>query len=211
MKHILKWGVLFLAIVALLPFTAGIKDLNINKQRRSEAGVNTIISPASEDEIIYNSEFSEKEKEIIIAKVMEHITENSHTETKKAMIAICKNNYLYLKNQGETNFKTDISKYSDEFLSELITLFNEEEYTISYKGRLVAIPMVPQNGGFTSTNDEYPYIESVASPWDTFSSSYIRGGIYPCGVSIYGINYLCENGMSYKESLLWYLPGFDIN
>ena len=212
MKNILKCSIIFFIIVALIPFVSGIKDLSIKDLTPDNNNDSkwTTEKPLTKSRPQKKDVLSKDETEIILAKVMEHITEKAHTETKKAMIAICKNNYLYMKDKGETNFDTDISKYSDNFLNELINLYEENEYTITYNKNRVPIPMVPQNGGFTSTSDEYPYIQSVASPWDTFSATYIRGAEYPCGVSIYGLEYLCENGMTYKDTLLWYLPGFDI-
>lgn len=212
MKNILKYGIIILIIVTLIPFASGIKGLSITpKASDNKSGIIKSNEKVTDNKDNSEKKLSAEEIEIILAKVMEHITESAHTETKKAMIAICKSNYIYMKEQGETNFDIDISKYSDDFLDELINLYKDNEYSITYKGSLVPIPMVPQNGGYTSTSDEYPYIEPIASPWDTFSRTYIRDAIYPCGVSIYGIGYLCENGMTYKEALLWYLPDFDIN
>ncbi len=216
MKKIILWCLGFLLLVALIPLASGIKGLEIQKDpeniatkatESNDKSVNTLIKTNTPK---LNSELSEKEIEIIVSKVMEHITEDANTETKKAILAVCKNNYLYMKGKGETEFQTEVSKYSDDFLKELIRIYNESDYIITYKNERVAIPMVPQNGGFTSTNDEYPYIQAVASPWDTFSKSYIRGAQYPCGVSIYGIDYLCNDGLSWNEALSWYLPNFTI-
>ena len=212
MKKIVLWCMCLLLIIALLPLASGIKGIELSDL---SATTNTEATDAPESEPTTNETDTEdtltdEEIEIIVCKVMEHITQEAATETKKAMLAICKNNYLYLKESGETDFETEISKYSDDFFGELLKFYEENQYIILLERKRVAIPLVPQNGGFTATSDEYPYIEPVASPWDTFSKSYIRGGIYPCGVSIYGVGYLCDNGMDWNEALRYYLPDFEI-
>ncbi len=213
MKKIIMWCLCFLMLVALIPLASVIKGVETpitSDKTTTNANAEVTVSADEAGFSVPTSDLSEEEKEIILCKVMEHITEDATTEAKKALLAVCKNNYLFLKGKGTTDFETDISKYSDDFLNELSNLFEENDYTITYKGNRVAIPMTPQNGGFTATSDEYPYIRAVASPWDTFSKSYIRGAEYPCGVSIYGINYLCEEGLSWSEALAWYLPDFKI-
>lgn len=212
MKKIIIWSIFLLLVIALIPMFSGIKGLETPKiiQNNTKNKEKSLHSVTTADETIPEQKLTDEETEIIVCKVMEHITEEADTETKKAMLAICKNNYLYLKAQGVSEFETEISKYSDSFFEELKTLYSENEYILLYDNKQVAIPMVPQNGGFTATSDEYPYIESVASPWDTFSNNYIRGAIYPCGVSIYGIEYLCRQGLNWQEALMWYLPSFTI-
>lgn len=211
MKKIFLWGLCFLFIVAVIPFSSGIKGF--------ENSIKTIKTNATADEAENadttenkdNEALNDKEIEIIVCKVMEHITENTHKETKKAILAVCKSNYIYLKGTGYTDFEADISRYSDSFLEELYALYEEEDYSITLNGDVVPIPLTEQNGGFTATNDEYPYILRVASPWDVFSKSYVREARYAGGISIYGISYLCENGMNWKQALSWYMPNFEIN
>lgn len=210
MKKTFIWGLAFLFLVALFPLTSGIKEYD--KRTNTELAKTNAVSSnsSSRDEYENNAEPTIKEIEIIVCKVMEHITEDAHAETKKALLAVCKNNYLYLKKQGFTDFEAEISKYSDSFFEELCSLYKESEYKILLDGKSVPIPLTEQNGGFTATNDEYPYILRVASPWDTFSENYVRGAEYAGGISIYGISYLCENGMKWNEALKWYMPNFEI-
>ncbi len=212
MKKTILWSIIFLFIVALIPMVSGIKGIELTNLPAEKAKKTTSEekTTATSDENSKTDELTDLEMEIIVCKVMEHITEDAHLETKKAILAVCKNNYLYLKEQGESDFESEISKYSDSFLEELYSLYNENEFLISYNNELVPIPLITQNGGFTATSDEFPYIEPTASPWDAFSEGFIRGAEYSCGVSIYGIGYLCENGMSWKEALGWYLPNFTI-
>lgn len=209
-KKTFLWGLAFLFIVAVIPLTSGVNGfeniLPAVKPTTSPDETETTATTAD----IYNIGLSDDEIEIIVCKVMEHITEDAHTETKKAILAVCKSNYLYLKENGYTDFEAEISKYSDSFLEELYSLYNENEYKITLESNRVPIPLTEQNGGFTATNDEYPYILRVASPWDVFSKSYVRGAEYAGGISIYGISYLCESGMNWQEALSWYMPNFEI-
>lgn len=210
-----------LLIVALIPFASGIKGVKIpnlsklsvqssSDEEALEASTETQTEPL-QDEILSSDNLSDEEIEIIVCKVMEHITEDADGDTKRAMLAICKTNYLYLKSQDNTDFEADISKYSDDFLAQLLNIYKEDNFILTLNGEIVPIPLTPQNGGYTATCDEYPYIQSVASPWDSFSESYIRSAVYPCGVSIYGLGYLCEQGLDWKEALSWYLPNFTID
>lgn len=210
MKKTIFGALCFLTIVAVVPLASGVKSFNNTEPavKVSTTADETKISPSVTGK--ENDELSDDEIEIIVCKVMEHITENAHTETKKAILAVCKSNYLYLKENGYTDFVADISKYSDSFLEELYSLYEENDYSITLNGQRVPIPLTEQNGGYTATNDEYPYILRVASPWDTFSKNYVRGAEYAGGISIYGIGYLCENGMDWKQALSWYMPNFEI-
>lgn len=213
MKKTFLWGITFLFIIALIPMVSGINAIETDKMHIKKTTNLTETSketPVSTDEKVIADELTDKEKELIFSMVMEHITEDKNTETKKAILAICKNNYMCLKNTNNTSFQTSINKYSDSFLSELHNLYNKNEYNVLLNENRVYIPLVEQNGGCTVTNDEYTYIEPVASPWDMFSEGYMRGYEYPCGITVYGINHLCESGASWKEALSWYLPEFTI-
>ena len=60
-----------------------------------------------------------------------------------------------------------------------------------------------------AVNENYKYIHSVASPWDCYQTDFDANA--ECvGVSLSGIDYLCKNGYSAEEALLWYLPDFEI-
>ena len=94
-----------------------------------------------------------------------------------------------------------------------ITIKSNPPYLPYIKKRLCAdgkafyIPFCDFTNGKTSTNSEYPYLTAVASPWDSYANA-DDGEYY--GVSLNGINYLCNDGYSYEEALQWYLPNFKI-
>ena len=70
-------------------------------------------------------------------------------------------------------------------------------------------PYSETSNGTTYKNENYKYIHSVASPWDCYQTDFDANA--ECvGVSLSGIDYLCKNGCSAEEALLWYLPDFEI-
>ncbi|RGS77172.1 hypothetical protein DWX71_07185, partial [Ruminococcus bromii] len=71
------------------------------------------------------------------------------------------------------------------------------------------VPYSETSNGTTYKNENYKYIHSVASPWDCYQTDFDANA--ECvGVSLSGIDYLCKNGCSAEEALLWYLPDFEI-
>lgn len=74
-------------------------------------------------------------------------------------------------------------------------------------GKVLYIPFTSSTNGKTSSSSEYPYLTAVASPWDSYSNA---NDDEHCGVSLNGINYLCNDGYSYAQALQWYLPDFTI-
>lgn len=80
--------------------------------------------------------------------------------------------------------------------------------TLCTNGKAFYIPFCYSTNGKTSTNSEYPYLTAVASPWDSYNE--IESDTEYYGVSLYGINYLCSEGYTYDEALIWYLPDFKI-
>lgn len=136
--------------------------------------------------------------------------ENFCDEGLKAALSIAKNNTRYFETEGKErdNIPTEVS--SKELLNRIKNLYNDVDVSIEYKSEIVYIPVSSLSVGFTKADETYPYMESVASPWDTFNEKFIYDKDYSAGVSMEGINYLCNEKMSYKEALKWYLPEFDI-
>lgn len=82
--------------------------------------------------------------------------------------------------------------------------------TLCVDGKAFFIPFSYISNGHTVKSFDYPYLCSVASSWDCFSDEYAEDA--RCiGVSMYGVNFLCENGADCAEALKWYLPDFELS
>ncbi len=147
--------------------------------------------------------------EYVINEAMTLADESFCEEGLKAALAIAENNLsYYIDNNIDTS--TIAAENSDEFKKKLEKAYKKTNVTISHKDQCVYIPASSLSTGCTKTDEKFPYIKSVASPWDCQNVEFIYGKDYPPGISMKGINYLCEEGMNYKEALSWYLPNFDI-
>ena len=99
---------------------------------------------------------------------------------------------------------------SDSELKERVEAINNSDSELLWHGEKHFIPCSPLSGGATQTDSDYPYLRSVASPWDCLDEKY--GENADCaGVSMRGVNYLCGRGFTAEESLLHYLPDFTID
>lgn len=145
---------------------------------------------------------SETEKKDIISLARSLCKEDFCDETIKAILVISKNNHSVKKEK--TNAEPDKLYYRIE------KLFSKTSLSLTYEGETVYIPTATLSKGYIKTDKLYPYIKKVASPWDTYNKNFVYRKEYPCGISLEGINYLCSNGLSYKEALMWYLPNFSI-
>lgn len=200
MKKFLLLGIILLMIAIITPIAS-----SVEKTKTLEA-----TTPSSEQATTASAE-SEEDIEKIVSMTLEFIDEDTTKETKKALIALCRNNYSYNKLHNKDTETSEITNFSDELYEEMCYLFKEINTELRYKGEPVYIPLLHLSSSATATSDEYPYMLSVASPWDTFDESFNSKSEYPCGVSIKGIDYLCGNGMNYTEALQWYLPEFEIS
>lgn len=153
---------------------------------------------------------SDIDNEYIVSQALSVCDDSYCDEGIKAILAICKNNYIYNTNSGKTLTEASITSYSDEFYQKVETLLSELDTDIKLNGETVYIPYTPLCHGNTEESADYPYIKSVASPWDCQSPLYMYTNIYDSGVSIYGIDYLCKEGYDAKNALRYYLPDFDI-
>lgn len=152
----------------------------------------------------------ETDKELIIKHAADMCNEDFCDEGLKAVLAIAENNVFCMKSDGNNNSITSSTDYSEEFYERLEKLYNELDVNIKYNDKSVFIPTSSLSSGYINTSEEYPYIKAVASPWDTYQKEFVFGKEYPSGISVAGINYLCNEGESYKDALRWYLPDFDI-
>lgn len=202
MKKVILWVFCFLLLIIFIPICAGIKTNDTNK-------TNTSVTEPTET--ANKTELSQQEIEYVVCNVMEFITEDCNEECKAAVLTLCVNNAIYSKINNIELSATQISDYSDEFREELITMYENSVPTLLFEGNIVYIPIADSSPGYTVTDKTYPYILSVASPWDKFDENYNQNNTYPCGVSVNGIEYLCQSGSTCEEALKWYLPNFIIS
>ncbi len=110
---------------------------------------------------------------------------------------------IYLSDENFDNSEKELYSKIENIVSS-----NKELY-LTYSDEIKYIPYSESSNGITKKSEKYEYLSSVASPWDCFDKSFDENT--ECsGVSIYGVDYLCKNGMSAKDALKWYLPNFEI-
>lgn len=212
MKKIFLWGLCFLLAIAIIPFITGIingknkADLHINF-----ASINKPKAATASESADLSITLTNKDIETIVCLTMEYIEEDTDKETKRAILSICTNNYIKSKADNNISPQVEISSYNDNLLKELTEIYNNGIYELRYQNNIVYIPVVSFSHGYIATNDEYPYIEAVASPWDTLCAEYNDSKKSECGVSLYGIEYLCKSHSDAESALRWYLPDFEMN
>ena len=174
--------------------------------------------------------FSEKDKQ------SETFNENSQDFTKETLASLVAAQYRDEYNEEtlkaiaviiHTNYKTKPDSFnfddSDIYISESdadsslkenyhkikTAVDGVYEKTLCQNDKAFYIPYSYLSNGTTKTDEEFPYIQSVASPWDCYSNEYDEDS--DCvGISLYGLNYLCKKGYVYASALKWYLPDFEI-
>lgn len=135
-------------------------------------------------------------------------------ETLKALAVILYTNYCLapddydLKGSRicilESNAENSVKENYNTIKSAVSAVYKK---ALCSNGKVLYIPFTSSTNGKTSSSSEYPYLTAVASPWDSYSNA---NDDEHCGVSLNGINYLCNDGYSYAQALQWYLPDFTI-
>lgn len=135
-------------------------------------------------------------------------------ETLKALAVILYTNYCLapddydLKDSRicilESNAENSVKENYNTIKSAVSAVYKK---ALCSNGKVLYIPFTGSTNGKTSSSSEYPYLTAVASPWDSYSNA---NDDEHCGVSLNGINYLCNDGYSYAQALQWYLPDFTI-
>lgn len=135
-------------------------------------------------------------------------------ETLKALAVILYTNYCLapddydLKDSRicilESNAENSVKENYNTIKSAVSAVYKK---ALCSNGKVLYIPFTSSTNGKTSSSSEYPYLTAVASPWDSYSNA---NNEEHCGVSLNGINYLCNDGYSYAQALQWYLPDFTI-
>ena len=106
--------------------------------------------------------------------------------------------------------KEELINSDKEYYSKIESIVSSiDKKTLTVKNEKIFIPYSQTSCGYTLDSEDCEYITSVASPWDCFSQDYDENT--ECiGVSVNGINYLCQNGATAEQALKWYLPEFEI-
>ncbi len=202
MKKISILSFMLLSVIVIIPLFAGIKN-------RTHKVKNTETTASSTDEVnTFN--LTSQEIDYILCEAMMYIDQNTHSETKKALVALCRNNYLYMKENGITPNELKIDNYSDDLLKELKKILLNINLSVKHDGVRVYIPINSVSSGYTATDDEYPYLSSMATPWDVLHKDFNKNSPTSVGLSVAGLNYLSEMGYDYIYTLRWYLNKVNI-
>ena len=85
-----------------------------------------------------------------------------------------------------------------------------EELYLQRDGKNCSIPCAEISDGITEDSRDFPQLSPVASPWDRLNS-HADDRAACAGVSLRGVNYLCEQGYSAEQALCYYLPDFTLS
>lgn len=212
-KEVLNIGKKFLAcgllliLMALLPFTAvKCSDGTKNEIKLTSSTVNSKSGNNNNADT----------NEILVGLTAAICNENFSDEAIKAIAILINTDYEvspdYFDLEDKEIYLSENTLYNSqkEYYSrveEIVKSMNKKNLTV--KNKKVLIPYSQISCGRTLDSEDCEYITSVASPWDCFSQSYDENA--ECiGVSIIGINYLCQSGASAEKALKWYLPEFEI-
>lgn len=145
------------------------------------------------------------------------LDEPSDENICKIVASLCNNEFCdesleaiarIVKTNMKSGFKYEIEEISDkELYLRLKDIINSKTELLLYHNNVKYIPHSFCSDGSTNYNENYNYLSPVASPWDCFCEEYEQN-LSCSGVSLYGIDYLCKNGMSGEDALSWYLPEF---
>ena len=188
-------------ICIFLAFSSAIIPLCLFYPETSET--QNVNSQIEDTNIVFMNKTQETQ---IIYEALKFSDEDFCDETLKALLVLVRNN---LEVSGYENNTEDFENKA-ELQERLKNLLKSTETELLYKGKKVYIPLAELSSGYISTSDEYPYIKTTASPWDCLSPKFIYNKDYAPGISIYGIDYLCKEGLSSEEALTYYLEDFEI-
>ena len=138
------------------------------------------------------------QKNEVIAGAASLCEEDFCDEALRACLIIAHCNLAAGKKPGNNNSDKELKK-------RLAALYDsEKELYLTFENKVVAVPYLSRSNGKTFSNSSLPYLCPVASPWDCVES--YDEALRCEGVSLNGLSFLCRNGMSAEEALLWYLP-----
>lgn len=207
MKKYLTLCLCFIVIIGFVPVIAHLYSKENKLTNQNDASTSDEVQSFSDAQ---KCEISEDELEYVLCEAMQYTDTDSNEETKIAVLSLCLNNLLYYKESSQKLPALAVSNYSDDFLQELKGLCIDKALCITINNKRVYIPIVKHSGEHSANSEDYPYLSEIATPWERLRPDYDPDYEYPCGVSAYGIDYLCENGSSAESALGWYLQDFDI-
>lgn len=199
MKGKIFSALLLLSLMAILPITV------------SKCTVKTVSAgkTATSDTVQYSSD-----NETDLCALTAALYRDSYcSETIKAIAIIMNTDYI----ANPDNFEKDDFLYKKDATGSTVDVYDQiencvkkvKQTTLRKENKVLFVPYSITSNGSTYSDGAYPYICSVASPWDCWSDSYDNNA--QCiGVSLSGIDWLCKNGYSAENALKWYLPNFDI-
>ena len=208
MRQKIIFIIVLLLVMATLPL-AICKNFtkNLSKQTFSEK---------DKQSEIFNGNSQDFTKETLASLVAAQYRDEYNEETLKAIAVIIHTNYktkpdsfnfddndIYIsENDADSSLKENYYKIKT-------AVDGVYEKTLCQNDKAFYIPYSYLSNGTTKTDEEFPYIQNVASPWDCYSNEYDEDS--DCiGISLYGLNYLCKKGYDYASALKWYLPDFEI-
>lgn len=168
----------------------------------------TINTTEATDEISQTKEEINADDVVILTLTM--VDEDFCDEGILAALAIARNNLNCNTDNNILSNNLNTHSKNKSLEKRVHKLYKKLDIEITYQNKSVFIPSTSLTKGYTETNENYLYIEAVASPWDCFDNDFVHNKEYGIGVSLKGIDYLCKNGADYKEALRWYLPDFEI-
>lgn len=194
--------------MALLPFTAVKCSTSGNKNE------NKLTSSTSKTK--NNTKTNTNSDTTLVGLTYALCKEKFSDETIKAIAILIntdfdvKPDYFDLDNNEVFISEEDLNNSEKEYYSKIKNIVNSADKKIlTFNNEKVFIPYSEISCGYTLESEDFKYITSVASPWDCFSQSY-DNNCECVGVSINGLDYLCQNGASAEKALKWYLPKFEI-
>lgn len=212
MKKVWIIGFCLILICAVLPVCGVFEKIQIDLPAKAEnpgESSTTIPSlPTETDESTATED--EMETDIIVRMAVDLLDENSSKACKIAVLNICRNNFNYLRQMGRAPEKISISNYSDSLYKELEEIFYNDRINITYQNETVFIPIYKSGHLKTATADEYPYMTSVATPFESLSRDFKYDSASFCGVSVYGLEHITKEGYDAIKGLKYYLPNFEI-
>lgn len=201
MKKLLIIILILIAVFAAIPIAVTTKGNAPEENSISTSPTEAQKEPSgisTEDELIY-----------AVSDSMQYIDSDTPKNVRQAVLDICRNNLKYYEENEIELPSVSITSYSDELYKKLTKEYENRRFSFKHGNKTVLIPLSKSGHLATATADEFPYLESVASPWEAYREDFKKTSEAPCGVSVYGLIFLSEKS-DIRDALCYYLPGFEI-